>query len=197
MLPFSLVSFQVKCGHKLYYKTRRSQMSFAEIAEVSFQNGPKWCRGFAPVAKFSILFGLFLTYFGTCSVYTVIVAKNFEQVNIFWKIVVHYFYKSVLISLIGLKSLDRNWSFATHAHLLFTHTLDFALMDTQLEIFGTRFYDCQCFHGFGSGHYLLLFGTGFTLHWNQKLFPNVNTAGILLDNHFRHGSHWCCYAIGK
>lgn len=90
--PFSFVSFQVKCGHKLYYKTRRSQMSFAEIAEVSFQNGPKWCRGFAPVAKFSILFGLFLTYFGTCSVYTVIVAKNFEQVNIFWKIVVHYFY---------------------------------------------------------------------------------------------------------
>lgn len=56
-------------------------MSFAEIAEVSFQNGPKWCRGFAPVAKFSILFGLFLTYFGTCSVYTVIVAKNFEQVR--------------------------------------------------------------------------------------------------------------------
>lgn len=56
-------------------------MSFAEIAEVSFQNGPKWCRGFAPVAKFSILFGLFLTYFGTCSVYTVIVAKNFEQVS--------------------------------------------------------------------------------------------------------------------
>ncbi|XP_019894234.1 proton-coupled amino acid transporter-like protein pathetic [Musca domestica] len=74
----------VKCGHKLYYKTRRSQMSFAEIAEVSFQNGPKWCRGFAPVAKFSILFGLFLTYFGTCSVYTVIVAKNFEQVLNHW-----------------------------------------------------------------------------------------------------------------
>ncbi|XP_036340001.1 proton-coupled amino acid transporter-like protein pathetic [Rhagoletis pomonella] len=71
----------VKCAHKLYYKSRRTQMSFAEVAEVSFQNGPKWARGFAPVAKFSILFGLFLTYFGTCSVYTVIVAKNFEQVN--------------------------------------------------------------------------------------------------------------------
>ena len=55
-------------------------MSFAEIAEVAFQNGPKWCRGFAPIAKFTILFGLFLTYFGTCSVYTVIVARNFEQV---------------------------------------------------------------------------------------------------------------------
>ncbi|KAL9905332.1 proton-coupled amino acid transporter-like protein pathetic isoform X1 [Glossina fuscipes] len=74
----------VKCGHKLYYRTRRTRMSFAEIAEVSFQNGPKWCRGFAPIAKFSILFGLFLTYFGTCSVYTVIVAKNFEQVMEHW-----------------------------------------------------------------------------------------------------------------
>lgn len=59
-------------------------MTFAEIAEAAFQKGPKSLRGFAPVAKFSILFGLFLTYFGTCSVYTVIVAKNFEQVLVHW-----------------------------------------------------------------------------------------------------------------
>ncbi|XP_034480478.1 proton-coupled amino acid transporter-like protein pathetic [Drosophila innubila] len=74
----------VKCGHKLYYKTRRTKMTFAEIAEAAFQKGPKWCRPLAPVAKFSILFGMFLTYFGTCSVYTVIVAKNFEQVVSHW-----------------------------------------------------------------------------------------------------------------
>ncbi|XP_017040393.1 proton-coupled amino acid transporter-like protein pathetic [Drosophila ficusphila] len=74
----------VKCGHKLYYRTRRTKMTFAEIAEAAFQKGPKWCRGFAPVAKFSILFGLFLTYFGTCSVYTVIVASNFEQLINYW-----------------------------------------------------------------------------------------------------------------
>ncbi|EDW79102.2 proton-coupled amino acid transporter-like protein pathetic isoform X1 [Drosophila tropicalis] len=74
----------VKCGHKLYYKTRRTKMTFAEIAETAFQKGPKWSRGFAPIAKFSILFGMFLTYFGTCSVYTVIVAKNFEQVLNHW-----------------------------------------------------------------------------------------------------------------
>ncbi|XP_052846792.1 proton-coupled amino acid transporter-like protein pathetic isoform X1 [Drosophila gunungcola] len=74
----------VKCGHKLYYRTRRTKMTFAEIAESAFQKGPKWCRGFAPVAKFSILFGLFLTYFGTCSVYTVIVASNFEQLINYW-----------------------------------------------------------------------------------------------------------------
>lgn len=75
---------QVKCGHKLYYKTRRTKMTFAEIAEAAFQKGPKWCRPLAPFAKFSILFGMFLTYFGTCSVYTVIVAKNFEQVVEHW-----------------------------------------------------------------------------------------------------------------
>ncbi|KAH8406843.1 hypothetical protein KR222_005758, partial [Zaprionus bogoriensis] len=74
----------VKCGHKLYYRTRRTKMTFAEIAEAAFQKGPKWARSFAPIAKFSILFGLFLTYFGTCSVYTVIVAKNFEQVLEHW-----------------------------------------------------------------------------------------------------------------
>ncbi|ALC44494.1 path [Drosophila busckii] len=74
----------VKCGHKLYYRTRRTKMTFAEIAEAAFLKGPKSLRMFAPVAKFSILFGLFLTYFGTCAVYTVIVAKNFEQVLEHW-----------------------------------------------------------------------------------------------------------------
>lgn len=64
----------------MYYRTRRTKMTFAEIAEATFQKGPKWARPFAPIAKFSILFGLFLTYFGTCSVYTVIIAANFEQV---------------------------------------------------------------------------------------------------------------------
>lgn len=95
----------VKCGHKLYYKTRRTKMSFAEIAEVAFQNGPKWCRFFAPVAKFSILFGLFLTYFGTCSVYTVIVAKNFEQLLEHWlgyKVPLSLLTASLLIPLILL-----------------------------------------------------------------------------------------------
>ncbi|XP_055377112.1 proton-coupled amino acid transporter-like protein pathetic [Condylostylus longicornis] len=70
----------VKCAHKLYYKTRRTQMSFAETAEVAFKTGPKWARKFAWFAKFLILLCLFLSYFGTCSVYTVIVARNFEQV---------------------------------------------------------------------------------------------------------------------
>jgi solute carrier family 36 (proton-coupled amino acid transporter) len=55
-------------------------MGFAEIAEVAFTNGPSWGKPFAGIAKYSILYCLFLTYFGTCSVYTVIIAKNFQQV---------------------------------------------------------------------------------------------------------------------
>jgi len=55
-------------------------MSFAEVAEVAFQTGPKPLRKFAASARFIILFSLFLTYFGTCSVYTVIIGKNFSQV---------------------------------------------------------------------------------------------------------------------
>ncbi|XP_055847121.1 proton-coupled amino acid transporter-like protein pathetic [Episyrphus balteatus] len=70
----------VKCGHKLYYKEQKSKMSFAEISEKAFMLGPGWVRALAVPSRILILFGLFLTYFGTCSVYAVIVAKNFQQI---------------------------------------------------------------------------------------------------------------------
>lgn len=56
-------------------------MSFAEIAEVAFANGPKWGQKFAKFSKVLILQCLFWTYFGTCSVYTVIIATNFQQIG--------------------------------------------------------------------------------------------------------------------
>lgn len=55
-------------------------MGFSEIAETAFLNGPKWGRRFAKIAKVTILQCLFWTYFGTCSVYTVIIATNFQQI---------------------------------------------------------------------------------------------------------------------
>lgn len=55
-------------------------MSFSDVAEVAFANGPKWGRPFAKFSKILILVSLFATYFGTCSVYTVIIAKNYKQV---------------------------------------------------------------------------------------------------------------------
>lgn len=55
-------------------------MNFSEVAEVAFANGPKWGRRYAKFFKVLILQSLFWTYFGTCSVYTVIIATNFKQV---------------------------------------------------------------------------------------------------------------------
>lgn len=55
-------------------------MNFSEVAEVAFANGPKWGRRYAKFFKVLILQSLFWTYFGTCSVYTVIIASNFKQV---------------------------------------------------------------------------------------------------------------------
>lgn len=70
----------IKCAHILYHKTRRSTMSFSEVAELAFTHGPTWGRKYAYAAKIFVLVCLFTTYFGTCSAYTVIIAKNFKQV---------------------------------------------------------------------------------------------------------------------
>lgn len=70
----------VKCAHTLYYRKKCTAMSFAQIAQVSLESGPRWGK---PLANFIPKFidgGLFVTYFGTCSVYTVIIATNFQQV---------------------------------------------------------------------------------------------------------------------
>lgn len=61
-------------------------MSFSDVAEEAFKRGPAWGRKFAGFSRILIDGGLFLTYFGTCSVYTVIVAKNFHQVLEHWQI---------------------------------------------------------------------------------------------------------------
>lgn len=55
-------------------------MSFSDVAEEAFKRGPAWGRKFGRPSRILIDGGLFLTYFGTCSVYTVIVAKNIHQV---------------------------------------------------------------------------------------------------------------------
>ncbi|XP_017887753.1 proton-coupled amino acid transporter-like protein pathetic [Ceratina calcarata] len=70
----------IKCAHILYHKTRRTEMSFADVAEVAFATGPKWARRFSKPIRYLIQISLFATYFGTCSVYTVIVAANFNQI---------------------------------------------------------------------------------------------------------------------
>jgi proton-coupled amino acid transporter len=75
----------VKCAHTLYYRSRRTAMNFADVAEVAFVNGPTWSRPWAQTMKHLINYGLFITYFGTCSVYTVIIAEHIMQ------LIAHYF----------------------------------------------------------------------------------------------------------
>ncbi|XP_034255631.1 proton-coupled amino acid transporter-like protein pathetic isoform X2 [Thrips palmi] len=70
----------VKCAHALYHKTRTSAMSFADIGEISCREGPEWVRKYGKAVRATILISLFATYFGTCSVYTVIIAGNFKAV---------------------------------------------------------------------------------------------------------------------
>lgn len=59
-------------------------MGFSEIAETAFANGPKWGRKFSKFAGTFILQCVFWTYFGTCSVYAVIIGKSFHQLLQFY-----------------------------------------------------------------------------------------------------------------
>ncbi|CAK1554082.1 unnamed protein product [Leptosia nina] len=70
----------IKCAHILYVKTKRPAMTFAEVAESALLSGPEWGKKWAYSFRIFIIVSLFMTYFGTCSVYTVIIAKNILQV---------------------------------------------------------------------------------------------------------------------
>ena len=41
----------VKCAHELYYRTKVTAMSFADVGEVAFANGPPWARKFSKLAR--------------------------------------------------------------------------------------------------------------------------------------------------
>ncbi|KAK0093529.1 hypothetical protein PV326_013339 [Microctonus aethiopoides] len=70
----------VKCAHVLYHKTKKTEMSYAEVAEATFASGPKILHKFASPSRYFVQISLFITYFGTCSAYTVIIAKSFREV---------------------------------------------------------------------------------------------------------------------
>lgn len=59
-------------------------MTFSEVTEVAFETGPKCVRGYSKVASRVVSVGMFITYFGACSAYTLIIAGNVSQ------IVTHY-----------------------------------------------------------------------------------------------------------
>lgn len=70
----------IKCAHVLYKKTRKSTMSFPQVAEAALENGPIGLRKWSNAFRVFIVISLFMTYFGTCSVYTVIIAESIQKV---------------------------------------------------------------------------------------------------------------------
>lgn len=81
-------------------------MSYADVAEVAFANGPPWSRRFSSLTRQSVLWLLFVTYFGTCSVYTVIIANNFQQLYSYHMnavdVDIRYFIAALLVPLVLL-----------------------------------------------------------------------------------------------
>lgn len=59
-------------------------MSFAEIAEAAFVNGPIRWRFMATFARYFVTISLFITYFGACMVYSVIIGENSQQMYQFY-----------------------------------------------------------------------------------------------------------------
>lgn len=70
----------VKSAHKLYKKTKQTQMTYSEVAFAAFNNGPNRLRKYASLGRFIVMLGLFSAYFGTCSVYSTLIAQNTKQV---------------------------------------------------------------------------------------------------------------------
>ncbi|XP_063236047.1 proton-coupled amino acid transporter-like protein pathetic [Bacillus rossius redtenbacheri] len=70
----------VESAHVLYHKLGVSSLTYPDVGENAFLHGPQWAKKYSQAARSTIIIGLFFTYFGTCSVYTVIIAYNFQQV---------------------------------------------------------------------------------------------------------------------
>lgn len=54
-------------------------MTFDEVVEAAFANGPARFRGLASYARNFVMIGLFVSYFGSCSVVVVVMAENSKQ----------------------------------------------------------------------------------------------------------------------
>ncbi|XP_046389847.1 proton-coupled amino acid transporter-like protein pathetic isoform X2 [Ischnura elegans] len=70
----------VKCAHELYYRHQIPMLTFAGIGETAFTRGPESMRKYARLCKLTVMTMLFLTYFGTLCVYSVIVGNSIQQV---------------------------------------------------------------------------------------------------------------------
>lgn len=59
-------------------------MTFPEVAEAAFTTGPVGLRCLSKFARYFVTISLFLTYFGACAVYSVIIGDNTKQMYQFY-----------------------------------------------------------------------------------------------------------------
>lgn len=71
----------VVCAHDLCRRSGRPILTFADVAEEACRRGPPWSKKYSKFARRMVDIGIFVTYFGTCSAYAVIVAANFDKVT--------------------------------------------------------------------------------------------------------------------
>lgn len=179
-------------------------MNFAEVAEVAFLNGPAWSKPWAAFMKHFINYGLFITYFGTCSVYTVIIAENFKQIiehYTGWDVDVRAFIAAMLIPLILLSwvpNLKYLAPFSSVANVFMAVGLliTFYYCTTDMPPISERkmhtsFVQIAPFFGIGPF-------SNFYLHHNQHIliiYVTMNFTYLFIlfsfdNSDFRNGSYW-------
>ncbi|CAB3225375.1 unnamed protein product [Arctia plantaginis] len=132
----------IKCSHVLYKKKRKTQMSFPEVGEAALEYGPQALRSYANGFRIFILISLFATYFGTSSVYTVIVAKNIAQVAAYYmdipeeKVDTRLFILALLLPLIFLAWI-RNLKYLAPASMIANCFMGLGLGITLYYLLGT------------------------------------------------------------
>ncbi|XP_065213445.1 proton-coupled amino acid transporter-like protein pathetic isoform X2 [Planococcus citri] len=95
----------VKCAHSLYFRVKIHTMSYADVAEVAFANGPAAVRPYSKFSRVMVMIALFVSYFGAVSCYTVIAGENFQEVIEHYtkvNINIRYYIASVLPILLPL-----------------------------------------------------------------------------------------------
>lgn len=159
-------------------------------------SGPSWSKPWARAMKHLINYMLFLTYFGTCSVYTVIIAKNFLQVINYHtgsEIDIRICIACLLIPLILLSwvpNLKYLAPFSSVANvfmgigLLITFYYCVTDMpDISERQFHTSLLQIPPFFG------IVIFAMEAVSKLNKIIIFDLNNFFFYLD--------WCCHAIGK
>lgn len=90
-------------------------MTFAEVFEAAFANGPSCTRAWSTYARYFVIITMFVTYFGTCSVSVIIMAENAKQMYEYYvdiEISVRVYMLILLVPLVILSSI-RNLKYVT------------------------------------------------------------------------------------